>query len=258
MQIALVREVSPSIDRCELTHLAREPIEPARAAEEHRRYAAALERLGCELRWVAPEPVLPDAVFVEDTAVVVDEIAIVTRPGAPSRRPETASMAAALALYRPLAGIEPPGTMDGGDVLRIGHTIYVGRSARTNNAGIAQLARHLAPFGYVVRPVETRGCLHLKTAVTEVADDTLLANPAWVDRGAFAAHDVLAVDPAEPYAANALRVGDTVVHAAAWRRTRARLEARGIVVVPVEVAELAKAEAGVTCCSVIFPPTPVA
>jgi dimethylargininase len=249
--IALVREVSPTIDRCELTHSAREPIDPARAAAQHRAYAAALERLGCELHWVAPEPELPDAVFVEDTAVVVDELAVVTRPGAPSRRPETASVAAALAPWRAVAAIDAPGTLDGGDVLRIGRTIYVGRSSRTTDDGIAQLARHLGRFGYAVQAVTTDGCLHLKSAVTEVADGTVLANPAWIDPGVFSGQ-VIAVDPEEPHAANALRVGGAVILAAAWWRTRARLERCGIRVVPVDVSELAKAEAGVTCCSVIL------
>jgi dimethylargininase len=251
VRIALVREVSPTIDRCELTHLAREPIDPARAAAEHSRYVSVLEALGCRVQWIPPAPALPDAVFVEDTAVVVDEIAVIARPGAESRRAETASMAGALAAYRVVAAIDPPGTLDGGDVLCVGRAVYVGRSARTNAEGIAQLALHLAPFGYQVRPIETRGCLHLKSAVTEVAEHTLLVNSEWVDPHAFGDLALVEVDPAEAAAANALRIGDAVVHAAAWGRTRARLEQRGIRVLPVDVSELAKAEAGVTCCSVI-------
>lgn len=253
MLIALIREVSPALDRCELTHLAREPIDPAGAAAEHHRYAWLLGELGCDVQWVAAEPALPDAVFVEDTAVVVDEVAVITRPGAPSRRPETESMTTALKRYRPVVTMDAPGTLDGGDVLRVGRTLYVGRSERTNAEGIAALARHLAPYGYAVRPVETHGCLHLKTAVTEIADGTLLCNPAWVDRRAFGDLMLVEVDPAEALAANALRIGAVVVHAAAWPRTRERLEQRGIRTVPIDVSELAKAEAGVTCCSVIFP-----
>ena len=249
--VALVRDVSSTIVRCELTHLAREPIDPARAGAQHRAYVAALEQLGCEVHWLAPEPELPDAVFVEDTAVVVDEVAVVTRPGAPSRRPETASVAAALAPHRPVATIDAPGTMDGGDVLRLGRTVYAGRSTRTNDAGIAQLGRHLGAFGYEVRSVQTHGCLHLKSAITEVADGVLLANPAWIDPGVFPGQ-VIPVDSAEPYAANALRVEGQVIYAAAWWRTRRRLERCGIRVRPVDVSELAKAEAGVTCCSVVL------
>jgi dimethylargininase len=251
-RIALVRDVSPSIDRCELTHLGREPIDFGRAADQHRQYTAVLEQLGCALQWVKSEPELPDAVFVEDTAVVVDELAIVTRPGAVSRRAEVSTVAAALASYRAVATIEAPGTLDGGDVLRLNRTVYVGRSARTNAAGVAQLARHLNAFGYDVQPLTIRGCLHLKTAVTELGNGLLVANPAWIDPDTFADCDVLRVHPMEPYAANALRIGDAVIHAAAWVRTRERLEERGIRVLPVDASELAKAEAGVTCCSVIF------
>jgi dimethylargininase len=160
-------------------------------------------------------------------------------------------VAAALAPWRAVAAIEAPGTLDGGDVLRLGRTIYVGRSSRTNDEGIAQLARHLGRFGYQVQAVTTDGCLHLKSAVTEAADGIVLANPAWIDPGVFSGQ-VIAVDPDEPHAANALRVSESVILAAAWSRTRARLERCGIRVVPVDVSELAKAEAGVTCCSVIL------
>ena len=162
-------------------------------------------------------------------------------------------MAGALAAYRRVVAIEAPGTLDGGDVLRVGRVLYVGRSARTNAEGIAQLARHLAPYGYQVRSVETRGCLHLKSAVTEVADADPAGEPG-VDGSRTASVDLtlIEVDPAEPQAANALRIGGAVVHAAAWPRTRERLEQRGIRVVPVDVSELAKAEAGVSCCSVIL------
>jgi dimethylargininase len=250
--IALVREVSPVIDRCELTHLVREPLDPARATVEHHDYTRTLAALGCDVQWVPAAPALPDGVFVEDTAVVLNEVAVLTRPGAPSRRPETESMAGALAQFRRVVAIEEPGTLDGGDVLRVGRVLYVGRSARTNANGIAQLARHLSPYGYQVRPLETSGCLHLKSAVTEIADGTLLVNPAWVNRPDFGDLSVIEVDSSEPQAANALRIGGAVVYPAAWERTRERLEQRGIRTIPVNVFELAKAEAGVTCCSVIF------
>lgn len=250
--IALIRDVSPRINECELTHLAREPIDVERAAEQHRRYEELLRELGCEVRKIAAAPELPDAVFVEDTAIVLDEIAVITRPGADSRRPEIGAVATALATYRDVVSIVAPGTLDGGDVLRTGRTIYVGISARSNDEGAAQLARLTAPFGYTVIPVEPTGCLHLKSAVTEVADGTLLCNPAWIDRQAFDGLELLEVDPSEPFAANALRVGSAVVHAAAWGRTSSRLERRGIRTIPIDASELAKAEAGVTCCSLIF------
>ena len=252
MIIALIRPVSPSINDCELTHLARSPIDLALAQAQHESYERCLKDLGCQVHRVKPAPDLPDAVFVEDSAVVLDEIGIVTRPGAQSRRAETAQVAETLRPLRLLRQIEEPGTLDGGDVLRVNRTLFVGRSGRTNDEGIAQLTRLAAPFGYTVTPVETDGCLHLKTAVTEVAEGTLLLNPRWVDPARFSGFELIACDPTEPFAANALRIGNSVLHAAAWQRTRERLEASGIAVVPVDASELAKAEAGVTCCSVVF------
>jgi len=249
---ALVRPVSASLADCELTHLARTPIDVARAAAQHADQLRALRALGVTVHQVPAADDLPDAVFIEDTAVVLDEIAIVTRPGAPARRAETAAVAEALAPFRPLRTMEAPATLDGGDVLRVGRTLYVGRSLRTNEAGVTAFAELTAPFGYRVEPVEFTGCLHLKTAVTAVADGVLLLNPAWVSAARFSGSDWLAVDPAEPFAGNALRVGDAVLHGSAYPKTRARLEARGIRVVPVPADELAKAEGGVTCCSLIF------
>jgi dimethylargininase len=252
VRIAITREVSPAIAACELTHLEREPIDLALAREQHRRYEEALAALGCEVRRLATDPALPDSVFVEDVAVVLDEMAIVTRPGAESRRPERPSVAAALAPYRPVVRIEAPGTMDGGDLLRSGRTLFVGRSGRTNDAGIEQLRAVAEPIGYTVTAVNVRGCLHLKSAVTEVGDDAVLIHREWVDADAFAGLDRIDVDPAEPHAANALRVGRTVVHPSAFPMTRKRLEDRGIVVETLDLSELAKAEGGVTCCSLIF------
>jgi dimethylargininase len=252
MLIAYTRAVSPTLADCELTHLEREPLDVARAMQEHAAYEAVLARLGATVQHLQPEPDLPDAVFVEDTAIVLDEIAVITRPGAPSRRPETASTAAALVAHRPLAHIREPGTLDGGDVLVADHRIYVGLSTRTNRAAIDQLATILAPLDYEVIPVAFAGCLHLKSGVTRVADDLLLLNPDWVDPGKFPGHRAVSVDPAEPHAANALALGGPVIHPAHHQRTRARLEAEGLRVEPVAMTELAKAEAGVTCCSLLL------
>jgi dimethylargininase len=250
--LALTRAVPPSIVRCELTHIARVPIDVERASAQHGAYETALTRLGCTVRRLPDEPDLPDSVFVEDTAVVLDELAVVTRPGAASRRGETASVAAALRPYRPLECIRAPGTLDGGDVLRLGRSIYVGMSGRTNRDGARQLDELLAPHGYRVAGIEVRGCLHLKSAVTAVADDVILVNPRWVDADTFAASRRVEVHPDEPFAANVLRVGATLVTTASAPRTRERLESAGLIVESVDVSELAKAEAGVTCCSLIF------
>jgi dimethylargininase len=249
--IAITRAVSPGLARCELTHLAREPIDPTRAAAEHTNYEHCLTTLGVDVVHLPSEPELPDSVFIEDTAIVLDELAIITRPGAPSRRIETATVADALRPYRDLASIVAPGTVDGGDVLTVGHRVHVGLSSRTSASGIEQLRQMLAPLGYHVTEVVVNGCLHLKSAVTQVAPDTLLINRDWVDGGAFPGMRLVAVDPTEPYAANALWVGDTVVFPAAFTRTRDRLRELGITVLSIDVSELAKAEGGVTCCSLL-------
>jgi dimethylargininase len=252
--MALIRAVSPAMDRCELTHLARSPLDVALAERQHARYAQALVSLGCRLLELAAEPDLPDCVFVEDTAIVLEEVAILARPGAASRQPEVASVGRVLELWRPCVHIEAPGTLDGGDVLAIGREIFVGQSGRSNAEGIRQLAAAVAPHGYRTVGVPVRGCLHLKSAVTLVGPDTLLINDDWVDRSPWPGMRFVTVAPGERHAANALRVGDAVISPESAPRTHERLLAAGFRVVPVDVSEIQKAEGGVTCCSVIFEP----
>jgi dimethylargininase len=249
---ALTRKVSPGIGRCELTYLKRTPIDAGVASRQHEEYERCLRGLRCTVESLPAEPDLPDSVFVEDVAIVLDELAIVTRPGAPARRPETVAVAAALARHRRRACIEPPGTLDGGDVLVVGRQVYVGRSRRSDESGFQQLHDLLAPLGYEVTPVPVRSCLHLKSAVTCIGADHLLVNRSWVDGRAFAGLRLTDVDPSEPWGANALLVNEAVLYPAAFVRTRARMAAAGIAVVPIEVSELAKAEGGVTCCSLLF------
>lgn len=251
-RVAVTRRVSPAIGRCELVHLERRPIDVANAERQHQQYEHALAALGCRVEALPSDPDLADSVFVEDTAVVLDEVAVITRPGAPSRRPETAAIARALAPYRPLAHIEPPGTLDGGDVLRIGRTVYVGRSGRSNQAAIDQLSAALASYRYEVRGVNVTGCLHLKSAVTTVGSDAVLLDPEWVDAAVFSGARVITVDPRERGAANALRIGERVIYPASFQSTRRRLEAAGVDVLVVDVSELQKAEGAVTCCSLVF------
>ena len=222
------------------------------AGSQHRRYEALLARLGCDVLSLPAEPALPDSVFVEDAAIVLDEVAVMTRPGAESRRPEVASIAAALERHRALAHIESPGTLDGGDVLVVGRDVYVGLSGRSNEAGVGQLRVVVEPLGYEVTGVPVTSCLHLKSAVARVAAGRLLVNRDWVDAAVFRGLDLIDVAPTEPSAANAHLVVETVVFPARVGRTRARLRGKGINVEPVEISELAKAEGGVTCCSLIF------
>jgi dimethylargininase len=252
MLIAVTREVSRSIAQCELTHLSRVQIDLELARTQHQHYQQALAELGCKVVSLPEQTDLPDAVFVEDVAIVLDECAVITRPGAESRRTETGSVADKLREYRKLVVIEAPGTLDGGDALQVGRTLYVGLSGRSNSAAVDQLRALIAPHGYTVKAVEVNGCLHLKSAVSQVAENTLLVNPRWVKPADFGAIEWLAVDPAEAYAANSLLIGKSIIYPTSFPRTRQRLEQHGIPVVAVDVSELQKAEGAVTCCSLVF------
>jgi len=252
MLIAITRAVSPAIDSCELTHIARQPIDFDKAAAQHRQYEACLAELGASVVSLPAEPELPDSMFVEDPAVVVDEVAILTRLGAPSRRKETESLAPVLARYRPLRRIAEPATLEGGDVMRAGMTLFVGHSSRTNRAGIEQLRNELAPFGYSVKAVEVRGCLHLKSACSYLGDATVLANRAWIDGTPLGGLKIIDVPPEEPRAANVLALGGTIVVPAAFPRTAALLERLGYNVRTLDISELMKAEAGLTCSSILL------
>jgi dimethylargininase len=251
MLLAYIRPISPRLAECELTHLPRVAIDLRLAVAEHHAFERALRQLGVAVRRLEGAPGHPDAAFVEDTAIVLDEVAIMTRPGAESRRGEVEVVAETLAAHRRLEFIEAPATLDGGDVLVDRERVFVGRSGRTNDAAMSQLSTMLHPLGYRVIPVDFGGCLHLKSAVTCIADRLLLANPQWVQASVFHGSRVVSVDPAEPHAANASAVGGAVIYPAQFRGTHARLEAEGLRVVPVDMTELVKAEAGVTCCSLI-------
>jgi dimethylargininase len=246
--IALTRDISTSVERCELTHLARTALDVDCARAEHDEYERALGELGCDVHRLATTADLPDSVFIEDTAVVFDELAIVARPGAASRREETVAVAEALARYRPLVRIAAPATLDGGDVLVVARHVFVGISGRTNLAAVEQMRYALAPHGYQVDPASVHGCLHLKSAVTAVADRLLLVNRSWIDVDLFGGFDLIDIDASEPFGANALRIGDTVIYPEEHSRTARILEGRGMTVRRVPAGELAKAEGGVTCC----------
>jgi dimethylargininase len=250
--VAFTRDVSPSIIGCELTHLTREPIDVGRARAQHADYERTLEQLGCRVRRLPAGDDMPDSVFIEDVAVVFDEIAVITRPGAVSRRPETTDVSRALSHHRPIVQIVAPGTLDGGDVLVAGRSVFVGRTSRSNDAGIGQMRAAIASYGYTVLAASVLGCLHLKSAITALDDRTLLANRRWIDEKDFSNFELVEVDPAEPMAANIVRVGNGHLYAAGFPRTLERVEKRGYVVTSVDVSEIAKAEGAVTCCSVIF------
>ena len=241
--IAITRDVARSIQQAELTFVEPQRIDYVRASLQHREYRRVLAELGCEVISLPADDAYPDCVFVEDTAIVLSDLAVITRPGAESRRGETRAIADALEPYRPLVHIEAPATIDGGDVLVLDDRIYVGLSTRTNEAAIGQLRYHTRRE---VIPVNVHGALHLKTAVTRVSKDALLVRSEWLDVTPFAGWTLIEAD--EP---NALLVGDVVIYPSAFPATREKLEAHGIEVVSVDADELAKAEGGVTCCSLL-------
>jgi len=248
---AITREVNAALGSCELTFLSRNKIDTDLASEQHQQYQSALSSLGCEIVIVPTEPGLADSVFIEDTALVLDEIAVLCRPGAASRRPEVAGVEGVLQQYRALASIQPPGTLDGGDLLRVDKVIYAGLSTRSNQSGIEQRSI-VADYGYSVKVVETAKCLHLKSAVSVVAPGTLLINPDLISKSAFADYELIDVDKNEAHAANALLVGQSLIYSSSYPRTMEKLLARSIAVVPVDVSEVQKAEGAVTCCSLVF------
>ena len=252
MKIAITRKVSPAINQCELTHIKRETIDYERAQVQHKQYEEALNTLGLDVISLDAEPDLPNSVFVEDVALVLGECAIMLNPGAASRRPEVASVEKALTPYRDIFRIQPPGTMDGGDILTLDRTIYVGISSRSTEDAIEQMKAILEPRGYQVRAVRVTGCLHLKSAVTQVREDTLLVNPEWVSKGDFPGMQFIEIAPSELYAANAVLVDDTIIYPSSFPKTQAKLQAAGIRMEIVDADELAKAEGAVTCCSLIF------
>ena len=254
MLIAITRAVSPALAGCELSFIDRQPIDIAVAQSQHRAYENLLAQLGAKVISLPAESALPDSMFVEDPALVLDELAVIFPLGTQSRRDEAPSIAAALEPFRKLARVELPGTIEGGDILRIGKKIFVGRTARTNDDGIRQLREIVAPHKYEVFAVPVTGCLHLKSAVTWLGSNTLLANRAWFDVSVFAPHhfDWLDVDPAEPHSANALALHGAVVFPAAFPRTLERIRSRGFHVLPLDISELQKAESGLTCSSLLF------
>ncbi|MCA9312118.1 MAG: hypothetical protein KDA21_12975 [Phycisphaerales bacterium] len=253
MTIAITRRVTPDMSRCLLTCMEREPLDTAVASAQHDVYNERLAEMGAEVIELPAEPSCPDAVFVEDTAVVVDEVAVLTRPATESRRAELPSIEAALRKHRVIRRIEgPEATLEGGDVLRVGKRVFVGLSTRTNQAGIRSLAEHLGPHGYDVRAVRVTGCLHLKTAGTHIGDGVVLVNPAWCEAGDFEGVQLLHVDPAEPWAGNTVCLNGQVLMASGFERTRQLLEATGRRVLTAPGSELAKAEGGLTCCSLLL------
>jgi dimethylargininase len=252
MLVAFTRKPGPELAACELEFLPRRSIDIDKAIEQHQTYEACLAELGAEVTSLPADHSMPDGVFIEDPAVVVEEAAVITRMSAPSRRREHSSVAQALAPYRELHWLSEPAKLEGGDVLRIDKTVYVGVSRRTNREGISQLSEALRRFGYKVRPVEVSGCLHLKTACCDLGDGMVLANRAWFDVAEFTGKNILDVPEQEPWGANVIAIGGTVIASAASPRTCELLDRMGYTVRTLDISELLKAEAGLTCMSLLF------
>ncbi|HJL81657.1 MAG: arginine deiminase-related protein [Candidatus Poseidoniia archaeon] len=248
----MTREINAAMGSCELTFLLRDKIDMDLAKQQHQQYQSVLSSLGCEIVIVSTESNLADSVFIEDTAVVLDEIAVLCRPATALRGQEVAGVKDVLQQYRTLASIQSPGTLEGGDLLRVGNIIYAGLSTRSNQSGIEQLRYIVADYGFSVESVETKKCLHLKSAVSEVAPGVLLINSDWISRSVFKNYELIDVDKEEAHAANALLVDQKVIYPSSFPRTLEKLVNAGLDVTQVNVSELQKAEGAVTCCSLIF------
>jgi dimethylargininase len=247
--VAIVRRTSSALQDGLTSHIARVPVDVDLARRQHEAYCAALTDAGYDLRYVEDAAELADAVDVEDTVVVFGDIAVRTRPGAPERRPEVAGTEAVLReLGLTVHRISEPATLDGGDVLQVGSTVYVGRGGRTNGAGIAQLRELVRPLGRTVVPVRLTEVLHLKSAVTALPDGTMLVLDDLVEQGAL--------PPGRPVTEEAgchvvPLVDGTVLISASAPRTRDALEDLGFGTRPVEISEFEKREGCVTCLSVL-------
>lgn len=252
MVIAITREVSSRFNECEITHIDRTPIDLDIARRQHQEYIHALAQIGCEVIELPEQRDLPDSVFVEDTAFILPEVAVITRPGADSRKPETESIVQALSSHRPLVHVTAPATVDGGDVLVLEKNIYIGMSTRSTMEAVTQLQGLLDNYGYKVTGVELTDCLHLKTAVTRMNNKTLLVNKNWVDAGHFSGYELIDIDPSEPFGANCLPVKDVIIYPSSFPKTQKKIEQKGFKVINVNLDELAKAEGAVTCCSLII------
>jgi dimethylargininase len=249
---ALTHKVPAGIAECELTFIDRAPIDLHVARRQHEDYCAALEKLGVTVERLSENESYPDACFVEDTAVVVDELAVICSMGVSSRRGETTLIERELSKYREIARIALPATIEGGDVLRAGKRVFVGQTSRTNAGGVRELARILGAYGYEVKAIGTKGSLHLKSACTALDDDTLFVNPEWVELDELKGFNLIHTPAGEPWSANVIRVGDTICVQAGFPKAAELMGSIFKSVEIVDISELRKAEAALTCSSIIF------
>ena len=242
MLTAFTRAVSPRISECELTFIDRQPINFERAVQQHQQYEEMLRSLGVGVLQIPADDQCPDSCFLEDTALVLDEIAVLTRPGSDARRAEVTGVAPAIRKHCETVQIEAPATFEGGDVLRIGRDLFVGVTSRTTSEGIEALRKHVEPFGYRVHPVIVPGALHLKSVCTALDERTILADATRVDLLPLSKYEVIEVPAEEWMAANVLLVNGRVCLHSGFRKTIGLLQQRGIEVRTVDISEFLKAK----------------
>ena len=250
--VAITHVPSPNMHRAERTFVDESDVDYELSLRQHAGYRNALERCGAEVIVLDVNRTMPDCVFVEDTAIVLPQLAVMMSPGAESRRGEPAGIEPALRQFREIKRIKPPATIDGGDVVTAGRTVYVGQSPRTNADGIRALRDTLAPFGYSVMGVPVRGCLHLKTACSALPDGRFLVNADWIDVSPLPADRLVSVPADEPWAGDVLVIESRIILADEFPHTAELLESFGFEPIPVTVSEFAKVEGGVTCLSLVF------
>jgi dimethylargininase len=249
---ALTRGVSGNLSSCELTYKQREPIDCSLARQQFNAYCEVLRRWGIDLTTLPASDSHPDCCFVQDTAVVLDEISITASMGAASRSGETKEVEKVLSQFRAIARITPPATLDGGDVVQFGNRLFVGLSRRTNGRGIEALQRIVEPRGYRVVPVVVNGGLHLTTGCGVVNDETVLLNPRWLDATAFKDLRQLHVPETEPWAANTIRLNGAVCLEAGAAQTAELVSPFTETIETLDISEFRKAEGSLSCLSLIF------
>jgi dimethylargininase len=250
--VALTRRVSLRLGECELTFIDRQPIDYPRAAQQHCQYQQLLRNLGAKVIELPTDDQCPDCCFLEDTALVLDEVAVITRPGSDARRREVEGVAPTIMKYRNVVRIDAPGTLEAGDVLRMGRNLFVGLSTRTNEQGIEMLRKAVKAYGYEVAAIPMKGTLHLKSVCTALADHTVVADPRHFDRAEFSKYKLIEVPDDESMAANVLRINGAVCMHAGFHKTIDLLRTKGFDIRTVDISEFLKAEAGLTCMSIPF------
>lgn len=252
MLIALTRGVSRRIGECELTFIDRQAIDYSRAVLQHGQYQQLLRDLGAKVIELASDDRCPDCCFLEDSALVLDEVAVITRPGSDARRREVEGVAPTVMKYRNVVRIDAPGTLEAGDILRMGRNLFVGLTTRTNEQGIEMLRNAVKEYGYEVIAIPTTGALHLKSVCTALDDDTVLADSRHFDRSGFSKYKMIEVPADESMAANVLRINGAVCIHGGFHKTIDLLQSKGFDIRTVDISEFLKAEAGLTCMSIPF------